>query len=53
MQQWGSNPTLYAPVDFWKKIYGPPLCVYIYIFFLFLFFLWSWMEVQKLQIIGK
>jgi hypothetical protein len=41
MQQWGSNPTLYAPVDFWKKKkkkknYGPPLCVYYFIFFFFL-----------------
>jgi hypothetical protein len=35
MQQWGSNPTLYAPIDFWKKkIYGPPLCVYYYFFFI-------------------
>jgi hypothetical protein len=33
MQQWGSNPTLYAPVDFWKKNYGPPLCVYFFFFF--------------------
>jgi hypothetical protein len=38
MQQWGSNPTLYAPVDFWKKIYGPPLCVFFFFFFFFIFF---------------
>jgi hypothetical protein len=38
MQQWGSNPTLYAPVDFWKKFYGPPLCVYIFFFFFFFIF---------------
>jgi hypothetical protein len=37
MQQWGSDPTLYAPVDFWKKNYGPPLCVYIYIYIYFFF----------------
>jgi hypothetical protein len=37
MQQWGSNPTLYAPVDFWKKKnYGPPLCVFLF-FFIFIF----------------
>jgi hypothetical protein len=35
MQQWGSNPTLYAPVDFWKKNYGPPLCVYYFFYFFF------------------
>jgi hypothetical protein len=38
MQQWGSNPTLYALVDFWKIFYGPPLCVYIFFIFFFFFF---------------
>jgi hypothetical protein len=35
MQQWGSNPTLYAPVDFWKKFMDRP---YVYFFFFFIFF---------------
>jgi hypothetical protein len=43
MQQWGSNPTLYAPVDFFgkkkKSFYGPPLCVYYFFFFFFFIFL--------------
>jgi hypothetical protein len=39
MQQWRSNPTLYAPIDFWrekkKKNYGPPLCVLLLLLFFF------------------
>jgi hypothetical protein len=44
MQQWGSNPTLYAPVDFFGKKFmdRPYVCIYIYIYiyiYFFLFFL--------------
>jgi hypothetical protein len=38
MQQWGSNPTLYALVDFWKKKFMDRPYVYIFIFFFFFFF---------------
>jgi hypothetical protein len=37
MQQWGSNPTLYAPVDFWKKKIMDRPYVYFFFFFFFLF----------------
>jgi hypothetical protein len=36
MQQRGSNPTLFAQVDFWKKIYGTAfMCIFIYIYIFF------------------
>jgi hypothetical protein len=37
MQQWGSNPTLYAPIDFWKKNFMDRPYVYIILFFFFIF----------------
>jgi hypothetical protein len=38
MQQWGSNPTLYAPVDFFGKNYMDRPYVYFFFFFFFNFF---------------
>jgi hypothetical protein len=36
MQQWGSNPTLYAPVDFWKKkLWTALMCILLFFFFFF------------------
>ena len=48
MQQWEWNPTLYAQVDFWKKIYGPPLCVFFLFFIFFYFFETQWKVSQYL-----
>jgi hypothetical protein len=47
MQQWGSNPTLYALVDFWKKIFMDRPYVYIYIFFYFFFFFFFSPKLQR------
>jgi hypothetical protein len=34
MRQWGSNPTLYAPVDFWKKkLWTALMCIFFFFFF--------------------
>jgi hypothetical protein len=35
MQQWGSNPTLYAPVDFFGKFFMDRPYVYFFFFFFF------------------
>jgi hypothetical protein len=38
MQQWGSNPTLYAPIDFWKKkLWTALMCILFFFFFFFYF----------------